>query len=357
MLNDEHKILIKEFQSESIERKQLVKQQLELIYNNNWFNLWVPKSLGGLEIDFPQGLQFLKDLAYEDGGFAWTVTLCAGANMFAGFIDPKKAKDIWQDREICFGGSGKIAGRAEVKEDHYLLTGMWNYATGAPHLTYFTLNAPLMKDGNPLLDANGQSIYKSFFVDKDQVLIHYDWDTFGLECTASHSFSLEKIKVPFDQAFDLIPSAKTMENPLFEIPFMCFAELTLLMNYMGMFERFLDLLERQYFEKSKDESWRTKHSRTRFKEIDGMRTNFESSYAEMMELAKLVWDQVENYQELDEKVLEIIGLKSRELAKWIRLNTAALIPYAGIKGAQRKEEINIVFRNLFTASQHGLLNV
>ena len=28
MLNDEHKILIKEFQSESIERKQLVKQQL-----------------------------------------------------------------------------------------------------------------------------------------------------------------------------------------------------------------------------------------------------------------------------------------------------------------------------------------
>ena len=104
-------------------------------------------------MSLPEALRLEEYLARIDGSLGWTVTLCAGANMFAGFIDPRKAKDIWQDREICFGGSGKIAGRAEVKEDHYLLTGMWNYATGAPHLTYFTLNAPLMKDGNPLLDA------------------------------------------------------------------------------------------------------------------------------------------------------------------------------------------------------------
>src|SRR5690606_32336189 len=140
-----------------------------------------------------------------------------------------------------FGGSGRVTGKAKIMEDSYLISGFWSYATGAPHLTHFTLNAEIIEDNQVLRDVDGEPIYYSFFVPKEDVMIHYDWDTFGLECTASHSFSLKDVKVPKSHAFLIDPSSKKSHSELFDIPFIPFAELTLLMNYTGMFKRFLDL--------------------------------------------------------------------------------------------------------------------
>ena len=191
MLQREAIQLIKDVQQESIKSKQLVESQLTLIYANNWFNIWVPKEYGGAGYSFKDGLELLKELAYYDAGLAWTVTLCSGANMFAGFIQPDKAKEVFGNPKVCFGGSGRATGKAVWDGEQYTISGMWSFATGAPHLSHFTLNAPIYDGEVPRLDEEGKVVVMSFFVPRDKVLIHYDWNTFGLECTASHSFSLE----------------------------------------------------------------------------------------------------------------------------------------------------------------------
>src|SRR5690606_33218822 len=94
---------ISQQQRNGIEQKQLSEEQLRLIYQQNWFNLWVPSELGGMDRTFVDGLKFLEELAYWDGGLGWTVTLCAGANMFVGFLDPVAARSIWADSKVCLG--------------------------------------------------------------------------------------------------------------------------------------------------------------------------------------------------------------------------------------------------------------
>ncbi|VTP96784.1 Uncharacterised protein [Sphingobacterium daejeonense] len=89
-------------------------------------------------------------------------------------------------------------------------------------------------------------------------------------------FSLDKIQVPKSHAFILDPAYKSSDSALFNIPFMPFAELTLLMNYTGMFRRFLDLIEKYYFEKSKDQVWAEKFSKSRFRQIDEIRSEFDT---------------------------------------------------------------------------------
>lgn len=352
MLNTNISALIQDQIPDAIAQKRLTPALLELIYKENWFNLWVPKSYGGLGYALTDGCKLLEELAYTDGGFGWTVTLCAGANMFAGFIDPELAQHIFSKPQVCWGGSGKPSGRADKVDGGYRITGEWRYATGAPHLSHFTLNAWLYEHDKPIIDKEGVPVYRSFFVDRDDVLIHYDWDTFGLECTASHSFSVEKLLVGANRAFDLRPEERKKEDPLFYYPFMTFAECTLAVNYMGMFRRFLDLTERYFFVKSSDAAWSAAQGKTLFKLVDQLSMRMENKKGALYTLMAETWGQLKPPVE---KINEIAML-SRTIVQLIKEDAIRIFPYLGIHAAQRESEVNIVFRHLFTASQHALLN-
>ncbi|WP_433900706.1 acyl-CoA dehydrogenase [Sphingobacterium puteale] len=346
--------VLKDQQRKGIQQKSLSNEQLELIYRNKWFKIWVPQSLNGLGLDLVSGLSLLKELAYHDGGLAWTVTLCAGANLFTGFIDPAVGQDIFNSKTVCFGGSGQVAGVAEREGKSYRLKGLWKYATGAPHLTHFTLNAYIQEDGKPLLDEGGDPLVKSFFVAREFVLIHYDWDTFGLEATASHSFSLDNIRVDEHQSFFIDASKSTRTELLYQYPFMPFAELTLLVNFMGMYHRFLDLIEKLFVLKSNGGRWESAESKAAFRMLDEMQQDYTARENSIMELAVRSWDNLEN--EADNTTLyERIAMESRDFVEIILSNVIKLYPHTGISGAKTDNEINILFRNIFTASQHKLL--
>lgn len=353
MLDTESYSIIKDNIRPSIEAARLTPALLDLAYNQNWFNLWVPKAYGGQNANLKEGCQLLEEVAYADGGFGWTVTLCAGANMFAGFLEPSVAESIFKKAKVCWGGSGQPSGRADKQTDGYVITGVWKYATGAPHLTHFTLNAWLYEDGAPVVDAEGEPVYRSFFVDRDDVLIHYDWNTFGLECTASHSFSVTNLSVSSTRGFDLLPHRRTSDEPIFYYPFMTFAECTLAVNYIGMFRRFLDLFEKQLRMKSSEPKWLAEKGKDLFRKVDAVRSAFEEKRSRLYQLMEETWAKVDPEELL---LSEIAGL-SRQLVCDVRTGTTDLFPNAGIAGAQRDNELNIVFRHIFTASQHALLNI
>ncbi|WP_437919570.1 acyl-CoA dehydrogenase [Sphingobacterium sp. LRF_L2] len=352
MLSNEHQTIIKDNIRLAISQKCLTSDMLKLVYSQKWFNLWVPKAYGGLASNLAAGCHLLEELAYIDGGFGWTVTLCAGANMFAGFIDPALATTLFQNPNVCWGGSGQVTGRAERADNGFLISGQWKYATGAPHLTHFTLNAWIYENGQQVYDEQGKPIYYSFFVNRDDVLIHYDWDTFGLECTASHSFSITKLFVTDSHVFELIPEKRTHQDILFSYPFAHFAECTLAVNYLGMFFKFLDLLERYFFIKATDKVWNNTKGKSLFKQIDGVRQSIEKKKEQLYALMVTTWNDTTS---ANEELADIANL-SRIIVAEIKKQTIELFPQAGIMGAQRESELNIVFRHLFTASQHALLN-
>ncbi|WP_223582602.1 acyl-CoA dehydrogenase [Sphingobacterium sp. GVS05A] len=353
-LTDAAIAVLKDQQRKAIQQKSLSDEQLELIYLNKWFKIWVPQSLNGLGLDLVGGLSLLKALAYQDGGVAWTVTLCAGANLFVGFIDSEIGRDIFTSKQVCFGGSGQIAGIAEREGKSYRLKGLWKYATGAPHLTHFTLNAYIQADGQQLLDQDGNPLVKSFFVAREFALIHYDWDTFGLEATASHSFSLDNIQVEENQSFLIDASKSTRPELLYQYPFMPFAELTLLVNFMGMYHRFLDLIEKLFVLKSNHGKGEQMESKAAFRKLDEMQQDYTGRENSILELATRSWENLKN--KVDNTTLyERIAIESRDFVEIILSNVIKLYPHTGISGAAADNEINILFRNIFTASQHKLL--
>ena len=100
--------------------QQLHPRQLEIIYEHNWFKMFVPIGLNGSGLTLPGILRREEALAWADGSTAWVVTLCSGAGWFAGFLDKDLSAKLFSDPKVCLAGSGAATGTAEILEGGFL---------------------------------------------------------------------------------------------------------------------------------------------------------------------------------------------------------------------------------------------
>lgn len=341
------------------EAEKLVRlhdKQLEVIYHQHWFNLFVPKIFGGLELSLPDGLRIEEGLACADGSTGWTVTLCSGANWFIGFLDAGAGKGIFANPKVCLAGSGKVSGIAKITGNGYEISGLWKYASGAPHATVFTANCVIEKDGVFLKDDFGNPLVNSFWFWRSEVVIHEDWNCMGMIATASHSFEVQQLHVPRDRAFVINSANTVLKHPVYKFPFLQFAETTLAVNMSGMAVRFLDLAEKLWYEKAL-------HGDDGIKDVKVIQGKIEKAGTRLNTARKLFYTTVEKaWSELlltdtiNETLLNELSKACHHLAKNAREIVDGLYPYCGLIAANHDSEINRVWRNLHTASQHSLLS-
>jgi alkylation response protein AidB-like acyl-CoA dehydrogenase len=370
---------------------RLHPEQLAIIYQQRWFSLFVPRSYGGLELSLPEGLRMEEGLAWADGSTGWTVTLCSGANWFIGFLSPEIAKNLFSDRQVCFAGSGRAAGTARVMASGYEVTGRWSYASGAPHATAFTANCLIEKDGAILQNEDGSPMVRAFIFLKDEVTVQEDWKAMGMIATASHSFEVIRQSVPADRCFTIDSDHAFLSQPVYRYPFLQLAETTLAVNSSGMAVRFMDLCEEVFARRSASAtssassgnagSSSVGHSRPRpsgnaGSASAGNATGMEKAMgllgearAALQDLRNSFYTAVgaswEEYLEmnsseptlLEQSLLDAVSISSRRLAAESRRLVDELYPWCGLTAANPDTEINRVWRNLHTASQHSLLTL
>ena len=323
-------------------RGTLTPGQLSVIYEQKWFKLFVPSSLGGLALSLPEGVRLEEELARVDGSLGWTVTLCAGANLFVGYMDRSVAGPVFADSRVCLGGSGQATGKAVAGGDGYRVSGRWRYATGAPHLTHFTANCVIEKDGATLLDADGEPVIRSFFFPKSDVQIVEDWNTFGLKATASHSFVVDDVWAAPSQTFLIKPEAVTWDHPIYRYPFQQFAEVTLAANTLGMARHFLACAA-------------AVNGTVLQKQAEAAIHRLVKASGSFYGVLDASWDELLRTGKLSAAAAEHVSKWSRTLVRLSREQVIDIYPHLGMTGADLSSEVNRVWRDIFTASQHGLL--
>ncbi len=342
---------IKRLCAVSEQKAELTAALLNIIYKKKWFKLFIPKEQGGLALSLPDALKMEEQLAYIDGSLGWTITLCAGANFFAGFMEKEKAGKMFHAKNICLGGSGAATGIAKQTKDGYTVTGRWKYATGAAHLTHFTANCVIEKNGKTVLQEDGTASIRSFYFKKSEVNIYNDWHAMGLKATASRSFSVKKLKVKEERSFVIDHAHVTLEHPVYTYPFMPFAETTLAVNTLGMVNHLLDeatIIVKQKKLNSLQFQLADEAVHTARQEISKMSIAFYNT-------AEQSWNELLTKKRLSQKITKQISKVSRQLVKLCRSHASVVYPYCGLSATAQTSELNRVFRDIFTASQHALL--
>jgi len=321
-------------------RKQLLNvdrfddEILAIIESENWLNIWVPKNYNGLGLSFSEGLAKLQTVAKIDGSLGWLVTLCSGANYFSRNLKPAIARKLFSSQKACFGGSGMLGGMAEKQGDYYLIHGLWHYATGAPYLTHFTLNAKIIENGVELLDENGEPQFLSFVLDQSQVEMISTWQSMGMVATSSHSFQVNKQLVHEDYSF--VYNYFYSNDLIEQVPFRIFADLTLLVNYLGMAEHFLEQsLEHFTFELQ-----------------DELHQYLISNVFKVNAYAKQIENLLVNEGFISSALQQDIHLFGEAVVHQLTQYIVTLYPQMGIQASKINNEINQIFRDFFTATQH-----
>tara|TARA_Y100001933_G_scaffold218027_1_gene225961 strand:+ start:5865 stop:6893 length:1029 start_codon:yes stop_codon:yes gene_type:complete len=329
------------FEGAHIGEGEFTPEVLDWIARENWWNLWVPESFGGLGMSLPEGLETLRSLARLDGSLGWTVTLCSGANYFIGNLEGDVAKGIFMGSKapVCFGGSGGVFGTADREGDTYVVSGTWKYATGAPYLTHFTLNARVRENGTDVIREDGTPLVRSFVLGRKDVEIIRDWNTMGLRATATHSFAVRAKRVHGRYSFSYDELYRS--DPIFKIPFGVFADLTLWVNYIGMAEHFW-------------EEARKVAGRNDF--VDRLQRAVSDADGECSGHGERIWHLVSKAEGIPEAYAREIHQNATDSVGLLAEAVVKGYPMLGIRAATMGHPLNRVFRDFFTATQHHIFS-
>jgi alkylation response protein AidB-like acyl-CoA dehydrogenase len=330
--------------------------QQALLHRRGWLTMLAPRSAGGAELPLPQVVRLEEAVAAADGSMGWVLTLCAGAGWFAGFLAPELARAIIGTPRVCLGGSGAATGHAEEEGDGYRITGSWDYASGAPMATHFTLNARLQRDGQPLLDAEGQPRIRAFLVPAALVQLVPSWNSIGMRASASHSYRIDGQWLGKEHGFTISPDTATADGPLYRYPFYSLAYVTLAANVAGMAAHFMELAEECMRHR--------RHARAGvpllevpevISMLQGRKDALIAARARFYAVLDASWAQVADGAALDADAMQAVQASSLDLVAVCRAAVDGLYPYCGLYAAREDSTINRVWRDFHTASQHALL--
>ena len=348
---------IREEATSAEQQGSLTHAQLELIYEQGWFKLFIPNESSQPGLSLPDALRLEEALSWADGSLGWTVTLCSGAGWFGGFFNNALAHEVFRDREVCLGGSGAPTGTATRVENGYLINGKWKYATGADHLTHFTANCIIKEGDETMLNETGEPLITPFVFEKDEVIIIKDWNTIGLLATSSQSFKVNDLFVSAARSFNLAPESLKINQPIYNYPFLQFAEVTLAVNISGMALHFLDCCTEIFAKRVESKSFKDVQKNFLTENLNVAQNKMARLRTEFYQTVNESWQLVKKNHSVPEQFLQKISLTSRNLAAASLEVVDKLYPLCGLLAANPASEINRVWRDIHTASQHSLLTL
>lgn len=329
---------------------ELMEEQIALAIEQRWFTMLTPAVYNGLEKALPEVVKLEEAIAWADGSMGWVVTLCSGAGWFGGFMNRNLATAVFGDANACLAGSGAATGTAEETAEGYQVSGKWWHASGAPHNTVFTANCRMLKNGEPVIDNEGQPVIKAFAFMRSEVNIISTWQAFGLIATASHAFEVNELQVPEERMFSIDAHVTVTDGPLYQYPFLQLAEVTLAANLSGMAMHFIEEAT-LLLSKRPDTGNTSIEQHTLMQAQDNMVACRRLFYTALDES----WQQLVNDRFVTENCLQRVSETARKLAAQSRKSVEELYPFCGLVAADKNTIINRIWRDLHTASQHNLL--
>jgi len=342
--------LIRNQASQMEQEGRLSETVLQYIYDQGLFKLFVPDALGGNMQPLPEALKIFEEAAHVDGSFGWLVQIGSGAGFFATTMAPEAVRKYFTARDFYIAGSDRPTGVARKTDGGYIVNGTWAFASGAGHASLFTATCRIESD-----DAEDEKLY-AFAFTPDQVEIEEDWNAFGMKATSSHTIHVEGAFVPAAYRFDVTGPHFHFDHPVYHYPFVPFAAANIATTAIGVAKHFFEAA-REHVE-SKKAAWK-KEGSNRYdhvnKVLEENEARFQKERRKFYQAVEKSWDAHLTGGSLDDKDMEIISTRSKIVADAAVSGVQKLYRYLGMDIVTESHPLNRIYRDLMTASQHGLL--
>jgi 3-hydroxy-9,10-secoandrosta-1,3,5(10)-triene-9,17-dione monooxygenase len=222
--------LIPELRAQSVEidsAGRIPAPVMAKLASERLLSLTIPKSYGGLEVDWETYMDTIVELARGNGSVAWVVAIINTVNWMVAGMYPKSVTDtVFQSPEGCVAVS-VVSPRKykirKVKGGIHIDYGFWPFNSGIYHANWDAL-------GVPSFDADGKETVLDALalIPSNKVKILNDWNVTAMRGTGSSSVTVEDVFVPDEYigsvsaaaegmrtGTDGTPSLRSAFNPIF----------------------------------------------------------------------------------------------------------------------------------------------
>ena len=120
------------------------------------FRTYMPKSLGGYELDPVTAFQVIEEVAKADGSAGWCCFIAGSLSLFTGWLEIPVAREMFGTPPTLRGaGSFRPLGTARMVDGGYVANGQWDFASGCLHANWLALNCVVTDDSGPRMNVGG----------------------------------------------------------------------------------------------------------------------------------------------------------------------------------------------------------
>jgi len=196
------------------------------------FRMLVPRSHGGDDVDLPERVRVLEELATADGSVGWTVMIGSAAPEMLALLPRPSFDAIYGDGpDVVLAGAFNPTGVAVPQDGGYRVTGQWAFASGCQHAHWFFAHC--------VVDDDRQPPVRMAVLPSRDVEIKDTWSVSGLAGTGSHDFVVNDVFVPADRTF-AVDGEACIDGPLHRFPELSYSALSLAGVAVGIAQGALD---------------------------------------------------------------------------------------------------------------------
>ena len=303
------------------------------------FRLWIPRAYGGHELSLAGALSIYETAGALDGSVGWAVMIGAGAGLFAAYLEPAAARELFGPPDAVIAGSGAADGTAERVRGGYRASGRWRYASGADYATTFTANCIVTQGGLPVHDAQGQRLVRAMAFPRAHVRVHRTWRVSGMRGTGSHDMEVAEAFVPEAHTFSVFTDSPREPGALYRLPFGVLTELPVTAVALGI----------------------AAHALEEFTAVDAVSVTARGDTAALLQqarasvaaLTRLAWNRGIHAELLEAGELARISTGCALIVQRLRRSVAELAHLAGMAGIREDEPLSRATRDLTALAAHG----
>ena len=220
--------------------RRLPDAVVDALLDSGLLRLATSRRMGGLEAHPLTLVEVGRELARGSAALGWLYGLSTGHQWYLSFTSERLQEEVRDSEPGLIVDSLVPAGRAEVVDGGYLLSGRWRFVSGVEWCSWAGLAfvPPGATPPRPVVA----------FVPATELTIEDTWRTVGLRGTASNEVVLERVFVPRHRIFELakfahdsIPQGEVVEQgTVFKLPFMGMAAIHLAYTSLGVAERAIE---------------------------------------------------------------------------------------------------------------------
>jgi alkylation response protein AidB-like acyl-CoA dehydrogenase len=202
---------------------RLPAESVDAMRDAGLFRMYVPRSLGGLQVDPVTHALVQEELARHDSAAGWMLQAASSSAWWCSRLPTETAEEIYAgdpDRVLAVSFAFPFEG---VPTDGGLqLSGQRPFASNVSDASWIWVTSLTMENGAPVM-VEGAPMVRAAFFPASEARIVKTWDTLGMRGSDSNDVAVENLVVPERRTFrigiDHTPGPR-YDDPLYRAPAM-----------------------------------------------------------------------------------------------------------------------------------------